>query len=250
MSILISNCGNSEISEPVDLIHYSFEQSNEFQISDAHIVSVENYKGGIIVYGNDDTNKISYTLNKTVRTANREQANMHFDEIEFIKEMNFDTVYCSVAYPYDSDYLQSYGYLDLYIPYTLPLLIQNATEGIYVSYMSSDIIIRDVKDHISITHHSGTCDVSTLSGKIQIELILPDSGFCHAETEEGDIILKIPHTSSATIDARTDFGTISHTGLTIKESYENYGALRGIIGSGRCEIWLRTKIGDIEIFGM
>jgi hypothetical protein len=248
--LLFASCSNPEGSGLIELVEQSIEEESKFAISGIKNIVIENSRGGVITYGSGINDTILYTLSKTVKAESKELAQSHFDKIQLETILIIDTLYCSVIYPFNDDNLESYGYLDIYIPREIPITLQNMVEGVYVSYMSGAIRVRDVKDHISIAGHNGSCDVHTNKGRIRIEIALPDSSHCKAGTEYGDILLTIPDQTSATISARTDFGNIIYTGLNIENLTQSYGLLTGIIGNGIGEIILETKNGNIYIIGI
>jgi len=138
----------------------------------------------------------------------------------------------------------------MYIPQEIQCIIRNMVEGIYVAYMWSDLTVRNTKDHIDIRDHYGSCDIHTNKGEVKIEIDIPPSGYCKAATERGDIVLTIPHQTSATIYAKSYSGTATYNGLNIENLNQSYGLLTGILETGEGEIWLETKSGNIKIKGI
>ncbi len=248
--LLFTSCSNPESTVAIELVQQSIEEDNGFSISGIKSITIENSKGGIITYGSGINDTILYTLNKTIKAETKEKAQNHFNEIQLLTSIINDTLQCSVSYPFNTDYLESYGYLDMYIPHEIPITIQSMVEGVYVSYMSNELWVRDVKDHISIAGHNGSCDVHTNKGEIRIEIAIPDGGYCKAKTEQGDIILTIPSQTSAAINAKTYSGNIIFNGLNIESLNQSNGLLSGTLGTGKGEIWLETKSGNINIKGI
>ncbi len=247
---LILGCSNSDTTEPVELVQQSTEVTSDISLSGINKISVENSKGGIIIYGTTIKETLSYTLSKTIKAESKDIAQAHFDEIELETNTIDDLLNFSVKYPSDSERLESYGYLDMDISRDIPCTISNMREGVYSLYMSNTLTIKNIKNHIEITGHNGSCDLETEKGLIEIEIAIPDSGFCKAITLDGDIILNIPTATSATISAATESGTVTYKNLTISNLSQEEGKLSGAVGSGSGEIVLSTKKGNISITGI
>jgi len=248
--ILIIGCSNSDTTDPIELVQQSTKVTSDISLADISKISVENSKGGLIINGSDVDETLSYTLSKTVKAESGDKAQAHFDDIELETETLNDSMKFFVKYPSDSDRLESYGYLDLDIPRGIPCTISNMREGIYSSYMSNTITVKNVKDHIKIVGHNGSCDLETEKGELEIEIAVPDSGFCKAVTLDGDIILKIPTETSAAISAVTESGTVTYENLVISNMNQEEGKLSGVLGSGSGEIIISTKNGNINITGI
>ena len=247
MFLLHPGCDSPEISDYEEFFKFNDEEKGIIPFSNIKGIDIENSRGGVIIYGSTRTDTLSYILSKTIRAKTNEIALNHFDDIDLHFETETDTLRLSVLYPFDTDYLTPSGYIDLYIPYQMPLAIRSMNEGIYIYYMANDIIVRKVKDHIDIRNHSGSCDIQSEKGDIQIEIALPDSGYCIAKTENGDIKLTIPHETSANIYAKTYSGIINTPNLDILNLIQNNSTLSGTLGTGEGEIFLETRAGNIFI---
>ena len=122
-------------------------------------------------------------------------------------------------------------------------------EGVYSFYMSNQITTRNIKDHVKIVGHSGSCDIETEKGEIEIEIVIPDRGYCKALTLDGAITLRIPKETSASINAQTDKGAIIYENIKILDISQQSGKLSGQLGNGEGEISLATKNGNVTIIG-
>ena len=59
--------------------------------------------------------------------------------------------------------------------------------------------------------------VSLSKGDLEVELALPTNGYCRCFNDEGDMIIKIPIETSATLNLHTNSGTISYDNLNINQ---------------------------------
>ena len=133
------------------------------------------------------------------------------------------------------------------VPYQMLCQIENATEGIYVFDLDSTLFINNAKDNIEIQRHNGSCEINTSKGNISVEIALPDSGFCRCSTSMGDIVMKLPVTTSATVYAKSNEGTVGYTNLTFSSLSQKTDFLSGTLGTGDGEIYLETQKGNIQI---
>jgi len=248
--ILIVSCADQQNWNVVELKTFSSQESSSFPIADISVISLNNNKGGVIIYGRVENDTIDYTISKTINADTRERAENNFKNVQLSSEVNNDTLKCSMIYPFDSDYMQAFGYLDLHLPHLLPCIINNMSEGVFVFSLWNDLKVSNSKDHVDIRGHHGSCDIQTQKGVVSIETILPDSGYCRANTGQGNIILTIPRSTSATIYARTWNGEVSAEYLDISDLENIFGEFRGVIGEGSAEIHLETLSGHIKIIGM
>lgn len=244
------SCSADNSTDPIELVQQSTEADGVIALANVNNISIENLKGGVIIYSNDlEDDKINYVLSKTVKAESIEKAISYFDEIVLESNLSSNQLSISVSYPFDSDYLETYGYLDLYVPREMPCYVSNMKEGVYSFYMSNQITTRNIKDHVKIVGHSGSCDIETEKGEIEIEIVIPDSGFCKALTLDGEISVRIPKETSANLFAQTDNGTIVYENLNLSNITEQTGKISGQLGNGDSEINLVTKNGNISIVG-
>ncbi len=104
----------------------------------------------------------------------------------------------------------------------------------------------------TIIGHEGNCILSGAKGEISVELALPDSGLCRITMDEGNILLRIPASTSSFLSLTLGDGSFKYSGLVITEwlSSTPPHSLRGKIGSGRGLIQLSTGRGNINLVGL
>ncbi|MCB0731673.1 MAG: hypothetical protein KDC88_11630, partial [Ignavibacteriae bacterium] len=61
-------CSSGNGTDPIELVQQSTDSDGEIVLENVKNVSIENIKGGVILYSNDiESNKINYVLSKTVK---------------------------------------------------------------------------------------------------------------------------------------------------------------------------------------
>lgn len=120
-----------------------------------------------------------------------------------------------------------------------------------VSYLRSTITGENV-GNTTILGHEGNCILTGVKGEISVEMALPDSGLCKIAVDEGNILLKIPASTSSLLSVTTGNGGITYSGLVINDLLGTTPtiSLTGRLGSGRGHIQLATGIGNINLVGM
>jgi DUF4097 and DUF4098 domain-containing protein YvlB len=95
---------------------------------------------------------------------------------------------------------------------------------------------------------AGSCSISSLGGGVYAEVTIPLNGRCIILAASGDITLKIPANTSATVTARSTGGTITHSGLAFaSQPPQQQTNLTGRLGDGNGEIRLETGQGNVSI---
>jgi hypothetical protein len=98
---------------------------------------------------------------------------------------------------------------------------------------------------IRVERASGPIDVHTSGGPIEIELVGANQGIA-ARTSGGSILLRVPRTTRATLNASTSGGRIKSE-LPVSPSESSERKLRGAINGGGPEILVRSDGGSIRI---
>jgi hypothetical protein len=100
---------------------------------------------------------------------------------------------------------------------------------------------------IRLERVSGAIDAQTSGGSINIELVGKNEGII-AKTSGGSISLRVPSSTSGTLNASTSGGHVS-SDLSLTNSDVGKSSIRGKLNGGGPEILARTSGGSIEIVG-
>ena len=244
------SCSSESPTEIVELVSSSVKWNGCLSGDGFNYLTVSNRIGPITIYGNGIPDTIRAYMYKRVSAENITKAGAHFDDISFEYTQLNDSIVCSVNAPENSASLKYYSSLDLEIFGEIPTFIKYPNEAASIYYMDTTVYVLNSNGTINLHQHHGSCDINTRNGDISIELILNDGGFCRAFTEEGNIVITIPSSISATLFAKTYEGTITTQNFTIIDQTESQGELSGTINEGNGEIHIETKKGNIEIIGI
>mgnify|MGYP000468094807 CR=1 FL=1 len=123
------------------------------------------------------------------------------------------------------------------------------------------VTVRDVRGPITVRRDHGpvtlrgtgdSVDVELRNGEIEVHAaVLPPDATVRLRTENGDVTLRVPPTSSAGIAAQTSAGVIRTQGLPLTEEHfspqDAGGRYDAQLGMGGASVELRTENGSILI---
>ena len=242
---LFISCDKSEtINEPTR--EYNKRESGSLFLNNPKVVVIENQTGPAIFEESADPNRIEWFLDKHVFAVSNENANEVFDKIFVSQIQSADTAFITVAIPPTAN--SSNTSLSLTIPSNLPCIFQNIEGEIIINHLRTDIVCK-VSSNISIGSHEGNCSIEGRGENIEVEISIPENGFCIVNIDDVNIKLKIPSAESAMLIAHTNDGAIFTSGISISDSVRIANSLSGKLGNGSGQINLTTGKGNISIEG-
>ena len=212
-------------------------------------ISVANDSGGVYVYGYLNQQDIATMLYRKVSAAEINDAEARLTDITLdnTSSENQIDIFATIdtapgQYRYDS-------FFSLELDRSIAVTLNNVGNDITIFDMDTTLIVNDAAKNVSVVRLTGSCDIQSLEGELYIEMELPEDGFCRGETNLGDIVVRLPKTTSATLTATTDEGTVTVRNLEVNDKVETASSLEGVLGNGNGEIVLHTKVGNIDIQG-
>jgi hypothetical protein len=243
--ILISCNEDSSTVNPEKKI-YNARTFGEYPIIDENVLVVKNYIGSIIINGEGTTHPAArWFIDKNVEAESVEQANSYFALINLSFEKQSDTLLVILNAPGE---LPLRGMLELDIPYYVTCRIEQVSDNIYVSNLSTPLFAYNASN-VQVIKHNGSCEISSGAGNISVEAVLPENGFCRLSLNSGNILISIPSTTSATVYAKSITGSVSQGGLTFTDIRQTAGFISGKLGSGAGEIRAEVNEGTIRLKG-
>jgi len=243
--LVLTSCNKNEtITEPTR--EYNERESGNFTFNNSKAIVIENQTGPLIIEGSADTINIGWFLDKHVFAASYKNANDILEKIIVSQIELSDTLYISVAIPPAANSANTS--LSLTLPNSIPCIIRNVDGVSIINYIQANIECK-ISSDLSINGHDGNCTIDGSGENVNVEMALPDNGFCLINIDVGNIILKIPSATSAALSAQTNDGAIFSSGLSISDSMRVPTRLSGKLGNGSGQINLSTGKGNISIEG-
>jgi DUF4097 and DUF4098 domain-containing protein YvlB len=215
-------------------------------VTNEHVIIVRNPLGTVTINGEASANpSVRWYVYKTVQTESRTQADELFASITLNLQTSNDTIYVTLnSSRHDNSSLQ--GSVQIGIPYDMICRIEQVEGNTYVSDLDTLLFIQNASN-VDVQRHNGSCDISSGEGNVSVEIALPVSGFCRVNVTKGDISLKVPTTTSATVYAKSNNGIVSLTGLSLTIIQQQPDFLAGTLGTGAGEIHAETNQGNIGL---
>jgi hypothetical protein len=138
------------------------------------------------------------------------------------------------------------------VPQNVRLEIQMENGNAELSGIGGPLTIRHANGNVRIGGAAADVQVEVLNGAIEVGYQdLPANGSVNLSVANGNLVLTLPASSSARIDAQTSAGYVNVTGLEfVNRQLSPQGAgnqFTGQLGQGTASIRLRTENGSITI---
>jgi len=136
---------------------------------------------------------------------------------------------------------------DITVPRSMSLDVDTTNGAIEVNGVSGMLKVETTNGHIRLDRCAGNVNASTTNGRVTAELLSVDRTRSNRlTTTNGKIVLTVPSSLAAEIDASTTNGSIDSEIAVTTHSVGRH-SLRGTINGGGAELRLRTTNGSIEI---
>lgn len=244
---LVIACDETTTPEP--LFEYLQSSSGSIPV-DVNIksISLENPIGYIFINGSSDSLNASYVLNKTVKVKQSSLAQSEFDKIFFFNNVNLDTINCRINSP--SVVFDNYKCsLNINLPAGKDIFVKKNNFGVQTYQLENNLKIETVNGECIVEGHGGSVEAKSQSGKIDIMVLIPDSGYCNAYSIDGSVTVSVPIGSSGNIILKSTNGTVNYSNLNIQNLVQTSKQITGTIGTGSGTIYLESVNGNVLLKG-
>jgi hypothetical protein len=212
-------------------------------------ISINNVNGTIEVVGVDSLSGIQVSGEKKVTDQTETEAENHIGDISVEMDSSGNTFSIITHQPtsggnrnYEVDY-------KIHIPIGWKVAIVNINGDITVTNISDDVSVTVTNGMVSTNSVTGNLETVIQNGNINADVVLPSGDACDLNTTNGQIILTVPRSTSATVTASVVNGTVSISNLPIVETSTSETHITGTIGKGESSISLNAVNGTIELNG-
>ncbi|MCC6397279.1 MAG: hypothetical protein IT282_09680 [Bacteroidetes bacterium] len=242
----LSGCSGDDSTTSPQLSRFNQRSNGDFVTGHPRAIVISNPYGAIIVDGQNLDTTGTWFLDTWVLAASQESASEQLSSVHLRCEPT-DTAY-HIRVEASVGMTRLDVLLSVTLPQKIPCVVTSVHGETTVSGLHAEFVGKAM-GAVHLSSHSASCDISSVGGPIEIQIELPDSGYCFAQAATADISLKIPTTTSATLSAITSAGAVSCSGLQLSGQTAQPGMLTGSIGEGRGRIVLATGSGNISIRG-
>jgi hypothetical protein len=131
---------------------------------------------------------------------------------------------------------------------TQSVKVRARNAAVKLERISGDVDVATSDSSVTLVPVYGSVDVVTSGAPVLVTATLPESsGHCRVQSSDGDLTLRVPVATSATVYARTAFGVVSVAGLPMEYARQEPDFVQGILRTGSNEVYLTTSNAGIYI---
>ncbi len=212
-------------------------------------VSVNNVNGTIEVVGVDSLTGIQVSGEKKVTDQTETAAEGHIGDISIEIDSSGNTFSIITHQPNSSGNRNYEVDYKIYVPIGWNVAIVNINGNITVTNISNDVNVDVTNGTVDADSITGNLETVVQNGNINADVVLPSGDECDLNTTNGQIVLTVPRSTSATVTASVVNGTVSISNLSIVETLTSQTRITGTIGKGESSISLSAVNGTIELKG-
>jgi len=261
--ILLTACGGGGIETNFTLNNDGFDiQSSEpkffaeetftselFLVTDMRI-RLEAVRGDIEIEGQDDADSVTVIAQKWVGSDSLKDAEMHLNGLEILVTEEMEEILIQTSQPEDTQdrrYIVDYHII---LPSNLEIEVTLINGDIGVQDVQNSVVIDAVNGDVFLSNTAASAIVSLSNGSINSNMVLPLDGEIRMYTDNGNIDLGIPTSTSAVFAASVVNGVISDSNLEFDDAVQTSESLTGTLGNGEGMIDLGTVNGNISVVGL
>ena len=222
----------------------------ELPIVNQMSIWLEAVRGDIEIEGHVDANSVIVTAEKRVGSDSLEDAEEHMDELKILVADQIDEFLIQTLQPENP---QGRKYVVVYyitLPSNLEIEVTLTNGDIGVLDVQNSVMVDTVNGDVFLSNIFGNAVVDLTNGSINSTVALPSNGEIRMSTDNGNLDLSIPTSTSAEFSATVGgIGEIIVSDLDITDSLSTSKSLTGTLGDGEGSITLSTVNGNIEVIG-
>jgi len=184
---------------------------------------------------------------KIVKSESMRDAEVYLDDLKVRVSKGRNEVIVRTEQPKDS-YGRNYEVVyHVRIPQSWQVSVENINGEVKIASIKSDIFVGLTNGSIRIADILGNVDIDVISGGISGDVTLPSQGMCQITTVNGKIDLEIPGSTSAEFSASATNGNIHISDLVLHHSNTTKNSITGTLADGNGNITLRVVNGQIDV---
>ena len=236
----IDHSGNVEVSA-------AFSKSLPLSAQTAILITGAN--GPVRVWADPGAQEVRVDAVRRVRSDTRADAEAHLPQLRVVAEagaLEFEIRTVQPSNAHGRTYVVDY---DITVPPGLITSVTNGNGSVRVDGIVADVNVSNGNGEVELVGVTGSHWVSLGNGKLSAWAHLPSGGQIIHAVGNGTIFLSVQPDVSASFGAKVGNGTISVTGLDLRQVVSGTRHLQGILGTGEGVIDLSAGNGQIKVRG-
>jgi hypothetical protein len=211
--------------------------------------SLEGLNGRMEITGTPDADSVVVWGERSVRSDDEEDAAEHLALLQVEVQESASAVAVRTRQPSRNDGRTFTVDYHVLIPERLRVSVNGLNGGFSLSGTAGPVAVNWTNGDVLCASVRGGCEVNLVNGRIDCDGGLPATGAFILTSVNGNVFLAVPDTTSAQIDARTTNGTVTVSGLSVRDLSSSRTAVSGVIGTGLGTIRLTTVNGNVSLTG-
>jgi hypothetical protein len=211
--------------------------------------SIRGISGDIFIDGEADADTVEVWGERVVRSDDPSDAEEQLDRLTVEVRKNGTEIAVHTDQPNHSggrSYMVNYH---VRLPDSMKVGVQLTNGTVSIDGISNSVRVESTNGNIDCRKLRGDCAVALVNGEIDCEVALPGGGTCTLAAVNGNVNLAVPDTVSAQMEAKVTNGSVSVSGLQIKNMKSSRTSVTGTLGDGTGLIQVSTVNGNIDILG-
>lgn len=210
---------------------------------------VDGINGSIVIVGQQGTDTVRMTADMLVGSDTWLDAEEGLDELGIILTNLPSEIHIQTHQPYTDDGRQYVVDYIIQVPSDMEVLVTQTNGHVAIDGIENPIQVAGVNGNIQLVDVSGGIQADLTNGDIEVTATLPPGGEIILSTVNGDVDLRVPTLTSATLEAATGNGNVHWHNLILLDVDATAWSLTGTLGGGDGFIDLETVNGNIGVTG-
>lgn len=213
-------------------------------------VFITNVNGTVTVIGIDTLGEARISGTKMVKDQSEDAALRHMVDITVDVQESPSALTIRTLQPNTSDGRTYQVNYEVMVPSSWKVTVNNVNGNVDIQNFRNSVTSVVVNGVVNATDITGSIYVTVTNGTINAKVYLPENGSCALSLVNGNILLLVPRTLSASVSSSVTLGTVSVTNLPIVYTTNTRTSVVGIVGGGKGTVRLSSVNGVVQLVGL
>ena len=230
---------------------FSAEKTVEIEIpvENHSSVNIEAINGKVMVTGHRDVDVVVVTAHLIIGSDSQADADNHIEDLEIQVTDSAEEILFQTVQPKNTDGRKYHVEYDIIVPHSLEVMATQDNGKIEILDIENSVDVSNTNGDVLLSNIAGGVMAVVDNGSIEGNVFLPVGKTIDLSTNNGNLELNIPTTTSAEFSTTVVNGHISVTDLDFTDIVNTKQRIDGVIGDGEGTIELSTTNGNIELIG-